>query len=120
MAAVSGFLHDLQPPGRTPATQRSDALDVLPWFRFLGRSTWGALRATRCGGRDFSRWLALVDKPRQAGIRDRSSIGSYGDRPGRVPAEMPYSAVREALADDLLFAVVDVRFDEGPPLVLIR
>jgi len=39
-----------------------------------GRSTWGALRATRCGTRDFSRWLALVDKPRQTGIRDRPSI----------------------------------------------
>jgi hypothetical protein len=32
---------------------------------------------------------------------------------------MPCSA-NEAFADDLLFAVVDVRFDEGPPLVLIR
>jgi hypothetical protein len=35
VAAVSGFLHELQASGRTSATQRSYALDLLRWFRFL-------------------------------------------------------------------------------------
>jgi hypothetical protein len=33
VAAVSGFLHELQASGRTSATQRSYALDLLRWFR---------------------------------------------------------------------------------------
>ena len=33
--------------------------------------------------------------------------------------EMPYSAAHEAFADDLLFAVVEVRIDEGQPLAVI-
>lgn len=65
--AVSGFLHDLQASGRTAATQRSYALDLLRWFRFLWAVEVAWVQATRCEARDFCRWLALVDKPRRAG-----------------------------------------------------
>lgn len=33
--AVSTFLRDLQAAGRSAATQRSYAMDLLRWFRFL-------------------------------------------------------------------------------------
>ena len=39
---------------------------------------------------------------------------------GHVPAGSICSTGLEAIDGDLLFAVVDVRFDEGPPLVLTR
>src|SRR5664279_5677320 len=67
VAAVSGFLHELQASGRTTATQRSYALDLLRWFRFLWAVDVPWAQATRGEARDFSRWLALVDKPRRAG-----------------------------------------------------
>jgi integrase len=67
VASVTEFLHELQASGRTSATQRSYALDLLRWFRFLWAVDvpWG--QATRAEARDFCRWLALVDKPRRAG-----------------------------------------------------
>ena len=65
VASVTQFLHELQAGGRSPSTQRSYALDLLRWFRFLWavEVPWG--QATRCEARDFCRWLALVDKPRR-------------------------------------------------------
>jgi len=65
VASVTAFLHELQAAGRSPSTQRSYALDLLRWFRFLWAVDvpWG--QATRCEARDFCRWLALVDKPRR-------------------------------------------------------
>ena len=64
VACVAGFLKDLQASGRTAATQRSYALDLLRWFRFLWAIDVSWARATRSEARDFCRWLALVDKPR--------------------------------------------------------
>ena len=65
VASVTQFLHELQAGGRSPSTQRSYALDLLRWFRFLRavEVPWG--QATRCEARDFCRWLALADKPRR-------------------------------------------------------
>ncbi|MDQ1250368.1 MAG: hypothetical protein QG597_4747 [Actinomycetota bacterium] len=71
LGCVAGFLHELQAAGRSTATQRSYALDLLRWFRFLWAVgvSWG--QATRCEARDFCRWLALVDKPRRSGTVTR-------------------------------------------------
>ena len=65
VTAVSAFLQELQAAGRTAATQRSYALDLLRWFRFLWAVEVPWVQATRCEARDFCRWLALVDKPRR-------------------------------------------------------
>ena len=48
--------------------------------------------------------------------------GSSSDVGGLWPwrCELPYSAAHEVFVDDVLFAVVDVRLDEGQPLVVIR
>ena len=35
VGSVTDFLQELQASGRSPATQRSYALDLLRWFRFL-------------------------------------------------------------------------------------
>ena len=67
VGAVSEFLHELQASGRASATQRSYALDLLRWFRFLWAVDVPWAHATRAEARDFCRWLALVDKPRRAG-----------------------------------------------------
>jgi integrase len=66
VASVSSFLHELQASGRTAATQRSYALDLLRWFRFLWAVDVSWVQATRSEARDFCRWLGLVDKPRRA------------------------------------------------------
>ena len=73
VTAVSEFLHDMQASGRTAATQRSYALDLLRWFRFLWAVDVSWVQATRYEARDFSRWLALVDKPRRAGTHKRAA-----------------------------------------------
>ncbi len=61
--AVSAFLRDLQAAGRLAATQRSYAMDLLRWFRFLWAVEVSWRQATRAEARDFCRWLALCDKP---------------------------------------------------------
>ncbi|MDA8284668.1 MAG: tyrosine-type recombinase/integrase [Actinomycetota bacterium] len=63
--AVAAWLADLQGAGRSPATIRSYAMDLLRWFRFLWATevTWD--RATRSEARDFSRWLVVTGKPKR-------------------------------------------------------
>ena len=63
IAPVAAYLGDLQACGRSAATQRSYAMDLLRWFRF----TWAVGvpwdRATRAEARDFCRWIQLAGKP---------------------------------------------------------
>ena len=54
---------DLQAAGRSMVTQRSYAMDLLRWFRFLWAVEVSWREATRVEARDFCRWLALCDKP---------------------------------------------------------
>jgi integrase len=60
---VAAYLGDLQACGRSAATQRSYAMDLLRWFRF----TWAVGvpwdQATRAEARDFCRWIQLAGKP---------------------------------------------------------
>jgi site-specific recombinase XerD len=62
VAPVAAYLGDLQACGRSAATQRSYAMDLLRWFRF----TWAVGvpwdQATRAEARDFCRWIQLVGK----------------------------------------------------------
>lgn len=91
---VRGFLQDLQAMGRSAATQRSYAMDLLRWFRFgWAISVWWD-QATRVEARDFCRWLAMRRKPRCAAANDgvqrgtpnlvtgRTGPGDYGDDTG--------------------------------------
>jgi len=60
---VAAYLRDLQAAGRSTATARSYALDLLRWLRFLWAVEVGWDRATRIEARDFCRWLLVVGKP---------------------------------------------------------
>jgi integrase len=59
---VAEYLKDLQAAGKSVATQRSYGRAVLRWLRFLWAIEVPWDQATRSEGRDFSRWIRLVDK----------------------------------------------------------
>ena len=61
--SVAAYLRDLQAAGRSAATARSYALDLLRWLRFLWAVEIGWDRATRVEARDFCRWLQIAGKP---------------------------------------------------------
>jgi site-specific recombinase XerD len=63
VAPVAAYLRDLQACGRSAATQRSYAMDLLRWFRFLRAVDVGWDQATRVEARDFCRWIQLAGKP---------------------------------------------------------
>jgi len=63
VAPVTVYLGDLQACGRPAATQRSYAMDLLRWFRFLWAVDVGWDQATRVEARDFCRWIQLAGKP---------------------------------------------------------
>jgi site-specific recombinase XerC len=77
VSAVSLFLRDLQACGRTAPTQRSYAMDLLRWFRFLWaiEVEWG--QATRVEARDFCSWIQVTAKP----LRPHWRSGSVGPDP---------------------------------------
>src|SRR3954447_25656008 len=59
VVAVMAFLRELQASGRSAATQRSYAMDLLRWFRFGWAIDVGWDQATRVEARDFCRWLGV-------------------------------------------------------------
>src|SRR5258707_3299262 len=63
VAAVAEFFRDLQAAGRSEATLRSYAHDLLRWFRFLWAVEVPWDRATRIEARDFCRWMLVAGKP---------------------------------------------------------
>ena len=63
VAPVAAYLRDLQACGRPAATQRSYAMDLLRWFRFLWAVEVGWDQATRVEARDFCRWIQLAGRP---------------------------------------------------------
>jgi integrase len=81
--SVAAFLRELQACGRSVSTQRSYAMALLRWFRFLVAVGVGWDQATRVEARDFCRWIQIADKPvrphwRHAG--DEVGAGSAGAR----------------------------------------
>jgi Phage integrase, N-terminal SAM-like domain len=70
VAAVAAFLNELQASGRSAATQRSYAMDLLRWFRFLWAVEVPWAQATRmepvtsAGG-----WCCVTNRHRAGGPR---------------------------------------------------
>lgn len=62
---VAEFLRDLQASGRSAATARSYAMDLLRWFRFVWSIECGWDRADRTVARDFCRWMMIAPRPGQ-------------------------------------------------------
>src|SRR5260370_42057631 len=58
------FLRDLRAAGKSAATLRSYAVDLLRWWRFLDAVGVGWDRASRAEARDFSCWIQLAVKQR--------------------------------------------------------
>ena len=79
VAAVAVFLKELQATGRSVATQRSYAMDLLRWFRFGWAVGVAWDQATRVEARDFCRRIALRIKP---------SRGGNGGRPPTCQAQV--------------------------------
>jgi site-specific recombinase XerD len=118
---VSAFLRELQAAGRAASTQRSYALDLLRWFRFLRAEEvpWG--QATRVEARDFCRWLAGVDKPRRgAGPAGVANPVTGKRSPGRA-----YAASTLAHSETVLRSFYDFHQEAGSgpmvnPFPLVR
>jgi len=72
VTAVATFLKDLQASGRSVSTQRSYAMDLLRWFRFVWAIEVPWDEATRTEARDFCRWLAFADKATRGPATGRS------------------------------------------------
>ena len=96
VSAVTTYLGELQAAGRSAATQRSYAMALLRWFRFLWSVDVGWQHATRVEARDFSRWIQLSAKPARPHWRSP---------PQEIPHCLPGNAVvirdflyRQALA----------------------
>jgi len=78
--AAAAYFRDLQAAGRSAATVRSYAMDLLRWFRFLWTIGIPWDQATWAEARDFCRWMQLAGKP----ARPRGHGG--GQVPGQPPA----------------------------------
>ena len=81
---VAAYLGDLQGRGRPETTQRSYALALLRWFRFLWSAGVGWDQATRAEARDFMRWLQVAGKPSRPHWRTGKEPGQGTVRPGMV------------------------------------
>lgn len=112
VTAVSGFLHELQASGRTAATQRSYALDLLRWFRFLWAIDVGWSQATRAEARDFSRWLALVDKPWSVAAAKRAA-GTANPVTGKRSPGGKYAPSTLAHSETVLRAFYSFHLEAG-------
>jgi hypothetical protein len=121
---VTQFLQDLQASGRSAATQRSYALDLLRWFRFLWAVEVEWRKATRCEARDFCRWLALVDKLRRTGGR-RVPVGAANPVTGKRSPGSRYAASTLAHSETVLRTFYDFHLEAGSgpminPFPLVR
>ena len=117
VGAVTKFLQELQASGRSAATQRSYALDLLRWFRFLWAVEVEWDQATRCEARDFCRWLTLADKPRRTGSPG-VLVGATNPVTGKRSPGSKYAASTLAHSETVLRTFYDFHLEAGSgPLV---
>ncbi len=109
--AVAVYLRDLQAAGRSAATLRGYALDLLRWFRFLWAIDVAWDQAKRTEARDFSCWLASVDKPRR-GPR-RVAAGTVNAVTGRPSPGPTYAPATRARAETVLRRFYDLHMETG-------
>ena len=74
------FLRDLRAAGKSVATLRSYAVDLLRWWRFLDAVGVGWDRASRAEARDFSCWIQLTAKQRLQTSRPKAARWSGRSR----------------------------------------
>ncbi len=114
VGAVRAFLQDLQAAGRSTATQRSYAMDLLRWFRFGWAIDVRWDQATRVEARDFCRWLSLRDKPaRASGTAARAVRGQPNAVTGRPGPGDRYAAATRAHSETVLRVFYEFHRDAG-------
>ena len=92
VSPVTVFLADQQACGRAAATQRSYAMTLLRWFRFLWAVEVPWDQATRVEARDFVRWVQVAGKPARRhwrGDDDASGVRPGVPVPNRVTGKSP-------------------------------
>jgi integrase len=114
VGAVRAFLQDLQAAGRSGATQRSYAMDLLRWFRFCWAIGVAWDHATRVEARDFCRWLSLRDKPsRVSGAAGRGVRGRPNAVTGRPGPGDRYATATRAHSETVLRVFYEFHRDAG-------
>jgi integrase len=113
VAAVTAFLKELQASGRSAATQRSYAMDLLRWFRFVWAIDVGWDQPTRVEARDFCRWLTLRDKPSRADSGGRSGQATPNPVTGKPGLGSKYAAATRAHSEPVLRVFYDFHRDAG-------
>ena len=109
---VAAFLQDLQAAGRSVATQRSYAMDLLRWFRFCWAVDVAWDQATRVEARDFCRWLALRVKPKRMSGSTRRA-GMPNPVTGKPSPAANYAVATRAHSETVLRVFYDFHRDAG-------
>ena len=116
---VSAFLRELRAMSRSAATQRSYAIDLLRWWRFLDAVGVGWDRASRVEARDFSCWIGLTVKQRlqtsrpQTGRRSSGVLGAPNAVTGKPGAGDGYAPASIAHSETVLRRFYDFHRDAG-------
>ena len=113
VTAVAAFLKDLQASGRSVATQRSYAMDLLRWFRFVWAIEVPWDEATRLEAGDFCRWLANSDKPRRAPASGQSASAVPNAVTGKSRPVRKYATTTRAHSETVLRVFYDFHRDVG-------
>ena len=125
VGAVDVFLAEMQAAGRSAATQRSYALDLLRWLRFCWAIEVPWDQATSCEGRDFIRWMMLTVKParphwRTGQVPDRTGGAAPGRTnpvTGKKSSGTGYAASTVAHCESVLRAFYATHLEAGAGIV---
>ncbi len=125
VGAVDVFLAEMQAAGRSVATQRSYALDLLRWLRFCWAIEVPWDQATSCEGRDFIRWMMLTVKParphwRTGEVPDRTASAAPGRTnpvTGKKSSGTGYAASTVAHCESVLRAFYATHLEAGAGIV---
>lgn len=122
VAGVTTYLRDLNASGRPATTQRSYAMDLLRWFRFLWSLEIPWEQATRTEARDFCLWLGAADKPQRPHWRRRDELSACTTVPrstapnaltGRPATGAKYAPRTVAHAESVLRNFYDFHLEAG-------
>ena len=113
VTAVAAFLKDLQASGLSVSTQRSYAMDLLRWFRFVWAIEVPWNEATRVEACDFCRWLAYADKATRAPAVGRSMNNAPNPVTGKSRPGRSYAATTRAHSETVLRVFYDFHRDVG-------
>ena len=114
VAPVRAFLQDLQAAGRSTATQRSYAMDLLRWFRFCWAIDVPWDQATRVEARDFCRWLSLREKLSRATSSGAKVVrGQPNAVTGRAGPGDRYAVTTRAHSETVLRGFYEFHKDAG-------